>query len=288
MLEIVCPVCGDISYRRLNSFDLTTQDITLSVGQICLVRCRGCGLVYVNPQPQWEAADIKDLYGMVYFQASYMKFYGGDSLALQTNESFSDRLLLIERYCKNGKILDIGCASGDFVRFAQGQGWDAYGVEASSYAADIAINQQGLKVFKGTLEDAHFPDDFFDVVFMGDVLEHMAKPLGFLACARRSLKAGGLLYVAVPNARSLYYYFFMCLSRFTHKDYFVLPHHLLHFSQSSLTRLISSSGFKVEELRFSSSRFRKKGVKNIFMNALNFLSRLTGLRDRIILIARKV
>ncbi len=194
----------------------------------------------------------------------------------------------MERYCQKGRLLDIGCAGGDFMRFTQERGWDTYGVEASPYAADIAVNQHGLKVFKGVLEDARFPDNFFAAVFMGDVLEHMAYPVEFLACARRSLKEGGFLYVAVPNARSLYYYFFMCVSRFNHKNYFVLPHHLLHFSPSTLVRLISSSGFSVEEVKLSSSKSLERGLKNIFMSTLNFCSGLTGLNDRILLIARKV
>lgn len=288
IIEVVCPVCGNPSYQHLNRVDLTSQDTTLAMGYVDLVRCRKCCLVYVNPQPQWDATDTRDLYGRDYFQADYMKFYGGDHSVLQTNESFHERLASMERYCPKGRLLDIGCASGDFMRFAQEQGWDTYGVEASTYAAGIAVDQHGLKVFKGVLEDAHFPDNFFDAVFMGDVLEHMVKPSEFLRGARRSLKDGGFLYIAVPNARSLYYYFFMNVSRFNKKNYFVLPHHLLHFSPSTLARLVSSAGFNIEEVRLSSSRSLEKGLKNIFMATLNFFAGVTGLRDRVILIARKV
>ncbi len=88
MSEIVCPVCGNPSYQYLNSFNLTLEDTTLAIGHVRLVRCRKCGLAYVNPQPRWDVTDTRNLYGRAYFQADYMKFYGGDRSASKTNESF--------------------------------------------------------------------------------------------------------------------------------------------------------------------------------------------------------
>lgn len=287
--EIPCPVCGACRYRFVNRCNLTAQDSPLGLDSVVLVRCFACGLLYVNPQPQADTQEMQKLYGQSYFNAGYMRFYGMEEgeEAAQSNESFEQRLSFIERYAKKGRLLDIGCASGAFMKFAESGGWDVYGIEASAYVAEIAARNYGTRVVKGSLEDSRFPEDFFDVICIGDVLEHIASPVEFLTGVKKVLKNAGIVYIATPNSLSLYYKVFMLLSRFTHKNYFVLPYHLIHYSPSALLCLLEKTGYKVKYLRFSNSTTLEKFFKRAFMVTLNILASLIGQKDRILLIAGK-
>lgn len=279
MLEYVkCHICGSSDYKIINKCRIADEDAEVPVGQECLslVKCKACGLVFVNPQPLFSAEELERLYAKEYFNKDYMKFYGEEKPgALQSNEPFSHRLDLIEKYKEKGKLLDIGCATGAFLRLAKEKGWETYGVEVSAYAAEIAGKKYNLNVFKGKLEDAGFQDSYFDAVSASDILEHINNPADFLKKIRRILKEDGILYIAVPNCASFYFRFFGLISRFNQKNYFVLPHHLYHFSPKTIRSLLGNAGFEIADLRFSHSR-----AKPLFMNIFNF-------HDRLLAIARK-
>jgi SAM-dependent methyltransferase len=220
---------------------------------------------------------MKKLYDREYFNKGYMKFYGEqrEDCAFQSNEPFSYRLDLIERHKRSGRILDIGCATGGFLNLARKRGWEAFGVEFSDYAADFAIKKYDLNVFKGSLEEAQFKDDDFDVISASDIIEHLNDPVDFLQEIHRILTNDGLLYLAFPNAGSFYYKFFGLIARYNYRNYFLLPYHLYHFSPSTIKPLLNKTGFGIVQLKFSHSR-----SPSLFMNIFNF-------RDRILVIAKK-
>jgi len=108
----------------------------------------------------------------------------------------------ITRYKKSGRLLDIGCATGTFLRGARNHGnWDLYGVEINEHAAQVA-RMHGINVRLGTLEQSGFEDAFFDVVTLWDVLEHLHNPASTLREIYRIIKSDGILVIRVPNAIS--------------------------------------------------------------------------------------
>src|SRR5690606_38763335 len=151
-----------------------------------IVRCRRCGLVYANPR--YSAAELLEEYEAV-----------EDPLYEQERQgrvlTFERHLRPIEQMVGNplGKrLLDIGCYTGVFMEIAARHGWEVYGVEPSHWAAQLC-QQRGLCVRVGTLEEAAFPEDYFDVTTSWDVIEHLPDPLGHLREVNRILKPGGLL-----------------------------------------------------------------------------------------------
>jgi SAM-dependent methyltransferase len=91
----------------------------------------------------------------------------------------------------------------------------------------------------GLLSDLHFPDHHFDVVLAASVFEHLQEPKKDLAQIRRILKPGGLLYVGVPNYRTLPIMF--------GKDDFFLnqpPQHVNYFTPTTLRVLLKDAGFR--------------------------------------------
>jgi 2-polyprenyl-3-methyl-5-hydroxy-6-metoxy-1,4-benzoquinol methylase len=227
------------------------------------------------------------LYGEDYFSSALMKFYGLGAGAEQSNEPFAWRLSFMHKYCSGGRMLDIGCANGDFLAAAHRAGWECYGVEISAHACRIAGKHPGVRIFQGTLAQAGFDDGYFDAVSAGDILEHMPDTAAFLEEVRRVLKAGGCAYIAVPDSGSLHYRLMRLLCAFTGRNYFVLPHHLVHFTQPALTLALQRQGFGIAEVRHTDSRRMESGIKRLVMEAVAFAGRIFSLRDRLVIVARK-
>jgi len=278
MLEYLnCPICKNKVYLWINACKITSEDADIPEKIFDMLRCRSCGLIFINPLPKFNKENLKKLYDREYFNKEYMKFYSinQEKISCQSNEPFSWRLNLIEKYKSKGRILDIGCASGRFLNLARESGWEVFGVELSDYVADFAIKNYHLNVFCGFLEEAKFKDNYFDVVCASDIIEHLNDPESFLGEIYRILNKEGLLYLASPNASSFYYKFFGLIARYNRRNYFVLPHHIYHFSPLSIKLLLNKTGFNILKFRLSHSR-----TSNFFMNIFNF-------NDRMIIIAKK-
>lgn len=271
--DINCNNCNSNQYRIINTFKLTKEDIDIDLKEVRLVKCKNCGLIYLNPQPYFSYQDLEHIYDKNYFGKQYIRF-SLDEKGFSSNENYKFRLDLIERYINKGKLLDIGCAGGGFLMYAKSRGYNVEGIDISEFAVNFA-RSKGLDVIKGTLEELNFTENYFDVVCASDILEHVFSPIDFLREVYRILKHNGIFYVAVPNARSFYYFFFGLVSKFNHRNYFVLPLHLYHFNKNVLTGMLKRIGFQIERVVFSSS-FNP----NFFLNLFNF-------RDRIIVLARK-
>jgi SAM-dependent methyltransferase len=143
---------------------------------------------------------------------------------------------------KKGRLLDIGCGSGEFLYQMRSFGWKVYGVEISREAAD-AGNKKGLNIFCGELGGADFPDSFFDVVVLSQTFEHVYSPGAYLEQIYRLLKEEGLLIIGVPNIDCLEGQIFG-------QNWHLLdvPTHLHFFTVHSLRRYLEKYGFGVEKI----------------------------------------
>ena len=284
--SVKCNLCGEDKPEKLVTCKIEKVDADLPMGDMSIVKCANCGLAYVNPRPEYSPEEFGMLYSEKYFNAPYMRFYI-EKGERQTNESFVSRLDWIEKIIRKGRILDIGCASGGFLRLARDREWETFGVEVSKTAAGIAEAKYGLNVMTGELNEAGFDDEFFDVITVSDVLEHVENPRSFLVEINRIMKKGGLLYIAVPDFDGLYYRAAVFASRFSHKNYFVLPHHIYFLNRSSVSRYLKETNFKLIDLRKSEANILISGFNGKVMWALFFVARLVNKQDRILFLAEK-
>jgi SAM-dependent methyltransferase len=98
-------------------------------------------------------------------------------------------------------ILDIGCGTGFFLNVLQAKKpiWRLQGVDLSADSVRIA-REQGLAVTEGDGEGRlPFPDGTFDVVYAGEVIEHVFSPDDFLDEVARVLRPGGRFVLSTPN-----------------------------------------------------------------------------------------
>jgi len=219
-------------------------------GTFRLVRCRRCGLIYLNPRP--TAAEMKR-----YYPNNYISY----TPAIEDEPRFWRRLdrryglyrrcrAVISRASRLGRLLDVGCATGIFLDGMRCRGWETWGVEPNAGAARYAQDHLGLNVFVGELEGAAFPDRFFDVITLWDVLEHVRDPRRTLGEIARILRPGGLLVLSLPNPD--------CLEARLFGSYWAgwdVPRHLYVFSRPVLERLLAETGFQIQEMSSFTGRY---------------------------------
>lgn len=210
-------------------------------------KCHVCGLVFVNPQPS-----EKELHENVYSpKAGYQK-HRKRLLLKETphvKKIFSHLEKQFPRHVRvtsasRPRVLDVGCSNGDFLFFAKQRGFEIYGVEVNTLTADVA-RTRGLNVKIGTLEDAQYADNFFDAIFLGDIIEHVKDPQALLLECKRILKEDGILIISTPNLDS-----FWARATFKLWEWFTIPwsvltppHHLFQFSEDNLKLFLKDNGF---------------------------------------------
>ena len=147
-------------------------------------------------------------------------------------------------------LLDVGCAEGGFGKLLRSRfsGITLHGVEASSELAERA----GVvydRIFVGRFEDLKLPKNFYDVVHMGDVLEHLYDPWEVVAKVRKLLKPGGCFTGSVPNAAHWSIVRQLLRGRFEYIPVGLLcVSHIRFFTEDSLKRLLEECGFSVEHI----------------------------------------
>jgi len=215
-----------------------------------VVKCANCGFVYANPIIITDQKGYDD-------PQDYMSSSSTDPKRL-----FGFTLNLIEKYKPNGKILDIGCAKGEFLLVAKNRGWDVFGLEPSPNFAKYANSQYGINIHQGTLEDAEYPDRFFDVVVLNMVLEHIDDPKSFIRHIRRILNDNGFLFIEVPNTEGLMLKAAAAYFKLRGKDWSPLisplhyPFHSYGYNISSIRHLLMGEGFDIEKIIIRNSSLR--------------------------------
>ena len=104
------------------------------------------------------------------------------------------------------RILDMGCGNGRHVVFFARQGFDVYGIDISKEAIEVArkwLDREGLKAHLkvGDIEKLPFEDEYFDVIVLLEVLDHISffKASKAMKEAKRVLAAGGYVYVSLRS-----------------------------------------------------------------------------------------
>lgn len=227
---VSCNLCG------LND----TEIVQKAEEPFKVVKCKKCGLVYTNPQPDSEL-----------IQQHYQEDYYKEWLERQMKRRipmWKKRLKGLKKYKKKGRLLDVGFGSGTFLGLAKEEGFEIYGTEISEFACRYVKDRLGIDVFRGDLREAHFPDDTFDVITIWHTLEHLPDPKATLKEIHRLLKKDGLLVVAVPNLNNYITRILYLLAKGKKLKLFSINAkelHFWHFSNHSITSMLKKAGFEI-------------------------------------------
>ena len=198
--------------------------------------CSKCGLVFVWPLPTEDKLK-KEVYS--------------EESGYQAGKTTDDGSLSHLRHTKKilgsvkpGKLLDVGCSSGDFLITARDKGFEVDGIELNPRTAKQAKGR-GLAVKIGTLADAYFASGQFDVVHLGDVIEHVPNPRTLIRECTRVLKDGGELVISTPNIDCLLSRATLALFKWFKIPWSTAtpPHHLFLFNSINLDMFLKQEGF---------------------------------------------
>lgn len=135
-----------------------------------------------------------------YYENDYFRELAWDQLEGYRDCLFREALDRIEGQTGRGRLLDVGCGCGFFLREALARGWEAKGIDPSRESIDYLQATLGDVGVPGTLDDFQ-PCERYDVITMINVLDHLIDPWKGVIKAAALLKTGGLIYARVPNGR---------------------------------------------------------------------------------------
>lgn len=234
--ERACPLsCGPLSsggpILRDNRYGLPG---TSRIGW-----CRSCGLGVTLDAPDRE--ELARLYESVYVEEGMAGRAPRTGGLARVWHRLNGSLPLTDRDLRP-PVLDIGSHTGEALRALRERGLEAVGLEPNPKAAAIA-RAAGLEVIEQDVEAAELPRDHFGSVLLSQVLEHVEDPAGVLRIARDTVRPDGIIYVIVPNARSVWRSVFG--SDWVHWH---VPFHLYHHTERSLARLCSLNGLRISRI----------------------------------------
>lgn len=230
-----CPICNSTQFSPF----LSAVDNTVSRETFQIVQCNSCGFKFTNPRP--EESELGRYYKSEEYVSHSNTKKGFINSTYQSVRKYTllKKLQLISKHYKTGRILDIGCGTGEFLNVCKNAKWQTVGIEPDDDAREMAIKNYGLDVHQESdlvfLENASF-----DVISMWHVLEHVPKLNERVEELKRLIKPNGIIIIAVPNCSSL--------DAKTYQQNWAaydVPRHLYHFSPKDIETLFRNHGMKV-------------------------------------------
>ena len=281
MIEIKnCPVCNKSNFSK----HLESKDFSVSKESFVVVSCDTCDFHFTNPRPSDENL------GKYYISDHYISHNNTRRTLFEKiyqlvrRIAINGKFRLISTFFRSGRILDVGCGTGDFLNKCKSKNWETKGVEPSEIARNQAINNHKLDVEEST--DLSKLEGEFDIITMWHVLEHVSSLNETLVQFNQLLSKKGKIIIAVPNLESYdakYY-----------KEYWAaydLPIHLYHFSKKSICTLFEKHGFslrKTKGMKFDSFYVsmlseehisgKKNFIKSVFVGVISNLYGFFGKR----------
>lgn len=194
-VETKCALCEtDAHDRRLYEANFKRGDLNYEVFSARrlpdrlhyrIVRCHACGLVRSNPILADE--ELAKLYRGSHFTYQIESAYAAETYGYY----FQKALKYVSTSTEKIRLLEIGCGNGFFLKKAQALGiQEVFGVEPSQQAVEEA---GGLKsrIHVGMFGPGVYPEGWFDMICVFQVLDHISQPNEFLKDCGKYLRGGG-------------------------------------------------------------------------------------------------
>lgn len=230
-----CPICDTNEFSPF----LDCKDYTVSRETFSIIQCNGCGFKFTNPRP--EVQKLGDYYKSEEYVSHSNTSKGFINSTYQFIRKFTllKKLQLISKFYKSGKLLDIGCGTGEFLNTCKNAKWNVLGIEPDEKTRKSAIENYGLDV-RSEEEIKELNDSSFDVITMWHVLEHVPFLNDRIVDLKRLLKPNGVIIIAVPNCSSLDAKIYK--NEWAAYD---VPRHLYHFTPNDIERLFKKNNLRL-------------------------------------------
>jgi len=281
-----CRLCG-----------ATRRSFVTTVDKFSIYRCLGCSVLFracdepesSTAQPELNSEENEHIW------SEYERLYG------PSRSRTYARVLSNLPEGQGRRLLDIGSALGWFMQAAAQRSYETWGVEPERAIANLAAQRTGRPVFVGRFEDSTYEPEFFDVVTIFDVLEHVVDPGEIITKIHTILRPGGHLVIRVPDLngllpRAVHWTDRLSGRRINEGVRLLWQFHRWGFNRRSLERLCAATGFTViaqygEHAHDLSMLKQKSWARNVFLvSSISGVIRVAGalnLHDERVMIVRK-
>lgn len=228
-MVLTCHICGSSDLRP--AYDL---------GAFAVVSCDACGHgLTIHTAPP---ADTQER-----FQGHRWTETRG-LMEAATSAMARVRYAELKEFHPGRDLLEVGCGTGEFLMAARSAGHQVVGLDLSAEAVDyVRERHPNLDVRCDTLDSVTLPPESVDVVAAFHVLEHVPDPIGLLKQMREVLRAGGLVYIRVPNLDTWY-------RRVLGPNWWGFSvEHLAHFTSDSISMAFATASLDVLAVRSGDS-----------------------------------
>lgn len=229
-----CPVCGSAKLHQV----FKAKDYTVTGEEFMIIECGGCGLRMTQDVPGPESISRYYQSEAYISHSESKKGFINQLYHIARKRTLIGKWRLIRKATRidQGKLLDLGAGTGAFAAFMHARGWSVTGIEPEERARKNALEVHGMQLLpSGAFNDIN--EDSFDAITLWHVLEHVHDLHNYLRKLKVLLKAGGKIFIAVPN--------YISWDANHYRQYWAaydVPRHLYHFSTGAMKQLLKSAG----------------------------------------------
>ena len=232
-----CPVC-----TNPNHYIYCVKDLFVHK------KCKNCGFVYLDPRLNQVAtvafynSEVNEIYNEIKFH-SIEHTTADDAENLKNYELLKKHISVV----KGKKLLEIGPGKGTFLAKAASDGFEVHAIELNSLLIE-RLKKTTDKIYVQDILELDLPDDYFDVIYFRDVMEHIPDISPFLQKVKQVLKPGGILFIDTHNIDSL-------INRATRQYHTVIFafEHPVHWSPKTLSLAGTLAGLTPQNVYFDYS-----------------------------------
>lgn len=228
-----CYICKEI---------LKKEDHIIVTNKFSYLICPNCHTGILNPKPSFD--QVYKLYDKkTYFIKLSAPVKNKIQQWILTKRIFKTPQEWVASKFPIGKILDVGCGNGEFMKYLKDRDWSVYGTDLSPEAVRNTGNLVGKdNVYKGQFHKQNIKEKF-DMISFWHILEHIDNPVLYLKKAHMLLRKGGYVVGESPNFDSINIRVFK-----KNYNWVMVPDHLIYYNQNSLKELATQTGFDVEQI----------------------------------------
>jgi 2-polyprenyl-3-methyl-5-hydroxy-6-metoxy-1,4-benzoquinol methylase len=253
IIRTKCPCCS--SYKEKKIWVIFNKYFKA-------VNCTICNFIYIDK--------ILNEAGLKSYYNNYIEFrLKNKTKLIQRKKMYEIDLKYLSLYKKNGRLIDIGCSNGDFLKILHKK-YDSFGIDIDSEAIDIAKKNKSISknVFNFRLTDIKNKLGKFDIAVLRGVIEHVKNPIEYFAQISKLLRKNGIIFIsATPNVDS------PCAIKFKDKwNQFDPIQHINLFSADTIKKIGNKYGFKLIGQHYP---YLETPYANFENNLKNFISKKT-------------
>lgn len=245
----ICPICACASCTPC-----------FLAGPHKMYRCAECRTAFVDPMPSAEY--LADFYSNYHIGTGDEGNYVNEDKMIAHHAAQLARVMKFTN-AKPGRLLDLGCGKGFFLKECAARGIDCRGIELSNTAAEFARKELKLDVVQGLIRDRKAELGLYDTVTMWGVIEHLPDPVSVLKDAFDVLRPGGRIFVQTGIGDDWFDRLLPGVNQ-----WYDPPQHLFVFSAPGLSRALKEAGFDTEGLDPAYDRSTKRRVARLIRNAV--------------------